>query len=267
HVPVNFQPGTGALIIGLHGSAGSGALFRDTSQLSAKADAAGFAIAYPYALFSPGAGRTEWNEFFNNSFGASPPDDVAFIRQLITTLQTSVAPNPKKIFVVGLSNGGFMAHRVGVQASDLVAAIGVVEGTVVSPGLIQSVPAPLGPVSVLEFHGDMDTTVLYCGQPVVASQEETFNYWSGANACTAFDTTAALCDAQRNITAVFEKDATSCTANTEVKFYKLMGGTHTWYNTPMNVPGQVPFNADFNSTTGLTTDDVLWNFFASHPKP
>ncbi|HYL93143.1 MAG TPA: hypothetical protein VEW69_08295, partial [Alphaproteobacteria bacterium] len=50
HVPVNFQPGTGALVIGLHGSAGSGALFRDTSQLSAKADAAGFAIAYPYAL-------------------------------------------------------------------------------------------------------------------------------------------------------------------------------------------------------------------------
>jgi hypothetical protein len=35
----------------------------------------------------------------------------------------------------------------------------------------------------------------------------------------------------------------------------------------MNVAGQTPFNPAFNSTTGLTTDDIIWNFFASHPKP
>lgn len=269
HVPAGFQPGVSALVIGLHGSEGSGAMFRDRSQLSAKADVEGFAVAYPYALLSPGAGITEWNEFFNNSFGANAPDDAGFIRQLIVTLQGSVGPDPKRIYVTGLSNGGFMTHRVGIQVSDLVAAIAVVEGTVVSPGLIQNVPAPLGPVSVLILHGDMDPTVLYCGQPVVASQEQTFNYWSGASAnnCATFDTPSPLCDAQRNITAVFEKDATACTGNTEVKFYKLIGGVHTWYTTAMNVPGQVPFNADFNSATGVTTDDILWKFFLAHPKP
>jgi polyhydroxybutyrate depolymerase len=269
HVPANFQAGTSALVIGLHGSEGSGAMFRDRSQLSAKADLEGFAIAYPYALVSPGAGITEWNEFFNNSFGANPPDDAGFIRQLIVNLQASLGPDPKRIFVTGLSNGGFMTHRVGIQLSDLVAGIAVVEGTVVSPGLIQNVPAPLGPVSVLIFHGDLDPTVLYCGQPNVASQEQTFNYWSGglANHCATVDTSAPLCDAQGNISPVFEKDATGCTGNTEVKFYKLAGGVHTWYTTPMNVPGQAPFNADFTSTTGVTTDDILWKFFVAHPKP
>jgi polyhydroxybutyrate depolymerase len=244
-------------------------MFRDRSQLSAKADVEGFAIAYPYALLSPGAGITEWNEFFNNSFGANAPDDAGFIRQLIVTLQGSVKPDPKRIYVTGLSNGGFMTHRVGIQVSDLVAAIAVAEGTVVSPGQIQNVPAPLGPVSVLIFHGDMDPTVLYCGQPVVASQEQTFNYWTGASAnnCATLDTTAPLCDAQGNITAVFEKDATACTGNTEVKFYKLIGGVHAWYTVPMNVSGQAPFNPDFNSTTGITTDDILWKFFVAHPKP
>lgn len=156
HVPANFQAGTSGLVIGLHGSGGSGAMFRDRSQLSAKADVEGFAIAYPYALLSPGAGITEWNEFFNNSFGANAPDDAGFIRQLIVTLQGSLRPDPKRIYVTGLSNGGFMTHRVGIQVSDLVAAIAVAEGTVVSPGQIQNVPAPLGPVSVLIFHGDMD---------------------------------------------------------------------------------------------------------------
>lgn len=267
HVPGNFQPNIGALVVALHGSHGSGLELSQNSRLSAKADQAGFAVAYPYALVSPGAGFTEWNEFFNHSFGTNPPDDSGFIRQLILSLQASLHPDPKRIYVTGLSNGGFMAHRVGIEQSDLVAAIAVVEGTVVSPGLITDAPAPLGPVSVLMFHGDQDPTVLYCGQPVVASQEETFDYWSSANACTAFDTTLPLCDAQRNITAVFEKDASTCTAATEVKFFKLEGGVHQWYNIPMNVPGQFPFNPDFNSSTGVTTDDIMWNFFLSHPKP
>jgi hypothetical protein len=34
----------------------------------------------------------------------------------------------------------------------------------------------------------------------------------------------------------------------------------------MNIPGQSPFNPDFDATTGVTTDEILWNFFASHPK-
>jgi polyhydroxybutyrate depolymerase len=269
HVPSNFVPGSSALVIGLHGSRGSGAMFRDTSQLSVKADQQGFAVAYPYSVVSPGSGITEWNEFFNNTFGSNAPDDVGFLRQLIVTLQSNIDPNPKRIYATGLSNGGFMAHRVGVQLSDLIAAIAVVEGTVVSPGQVQNVPLPLAPVSVLMLHGDQDPTVLYCGGPAVASQEETFNYWAGASAnhCATFDTPAALCDAQRNITSVVEKDGTACDANTEVRFYRLEGGVHLWYNVPMNVSGQVPFNPSFNSTIGVTTDDILWNFFNAHPKP
>lgn len=265
HVPASFQANSSGLVIALHGSDGSGAAFRNRSQLNVKADQTGFAVAYPYALLSPGAGITEWNEFFNNSFGANPPDDVGFLRTLITTLQAELHPDPKRIYVTGLSNGGFMTHRAGIQLSDLVAAIAVVEGTVVSPGSIQNVPAPLGPVSVLMFHGDQDGTVLYCGGLAYASQEQSFNYWRSANGCTTNDTPAPICDAT-GITSVAEKNASGCAGGTEVKFYKLEGGVHDWYTVPMNVPGAVPFNPNFTATTGITTDDVVWNFFAAHPK-
>ena len=265
HVPGNFQPNASALLIALHGSNGSGAMFRSRSLLSAKADQAGFAVAYPYALVSPGAGITEWNEFFNNSFGSSAPDDVGFLRHLIAALQTQLHPDPRRIYVAGLSNGGFMAHRAGIELSDLVAAIAVVEGTVVSPGSILNVPAPLGPVSVLMLHGDQDPTVLYCGGQAYSSQEQSFNYWSAANHCSTTDTAAPLCDAQ-GITSVAEKDASACAAGTEVKFYKLLGGVHDWYTVPMNTPGSVPFNPNFDARSGVTTDDVVWNFFAAHPK-
>jgi poly(3-hydroxybutyrate) depolymerase len=164
-----------------------------------------------------------------------------------------------------------MSHRLGVQLSDLVAGIGVIEGALFNNASVNSPPVPpvLAPTSVLILHGDQDKTVLYCGTPVDASQEQSFNYWSGnsADSCSRFDTPDALCDGQGNITAVVEKDATNCSGGTEVKFYKLIGGIHTWYTVPMNVSGQVPFNPDFNSNTGITTTDILWNFFATHPKP
>jgi len=34
----------------------------------------------------------------------------------------------------------------------------------------------------------------------------------------------------------------------------------------MNDPKQVPYNPALDSTVGVTTNDLIWNFFASHPK-
>lgn len=268
HVPATFHAGTSALVIALHGSQGSGLRLMNTSGLNAESDAAGFAVAYPFSLVSPGAGFTEWNEFYNHSYGANPPNDVGFIRQIILDVESSIGSDPKRVYVTGLSNGGMMAHRVGVELSSLVAAIGVVEGTLVSPGTVSSVPAVNGPVSVLILHGDQDPTVPCCSAPPVASQEETFNYWSGANAdaCTTTDTTQPICDGQGNPTSVIEKRASGCLGGTEVQYYRLEGGVHLWYTTPMNVAGQVPYNPDFSATTGVTTDEILWKFFAAHPK-
>ena len=264
HVPSNFQKNTGALVIVLHGSGTNGLAMETLTGFSTLADQTGFSVVYPDGMLNPNTGQTDWAYFFNDF-----TDDVGFFRQLINTLQSSVGPNPKKIYVTGHSAGAFMAHRLGVQLSDLVAAIGAVEGAISSDGNSTPVPSVVAPVSVVMLHGDQDQTVLYCGSRLDASQEESFNYWAGtsANSCSSLDTSLALCDSQGNITTVVEKDATSCSGNTEVKFYKLIGGAHPWNTGPMDDPSQVPFNPGFNSTTGITTTDILWNFFAAHPKP
>lgn len=263
HVPSNFRKGTSALVIVLHGSGGNGLGMEVGTGFSNLADQVGFAVAYPDGLLEASEGQTNWAYFFNDF-----TDDVGFIRQLIDTVQANVGPDPKKIYVTGLSSGALMSHRLGVQLSDLVAAIGVVEGALFSNGNPPPVPSAAGPVSVLILHGDQDKTVLYCGTPTDASQEQSFNYWTGPSAdkCSSFDTPAPLCDSQGNISTVVEKDATKCGGNTEVKFYRLIGGMHTWYTVPMNVAGQLPYNPDFDSTTGITTRDILWAFFAVHPK-
>jgi len=120
-------------------------------------------------------------------------------------------------------------------------------------------------VSVLILHGDAD---FYCGGGLDASQDQTFDYWAGGQAdnCSSRDPAVPLCDPQGNMTSVVTKRGQSCSAGSAVTLYRLIGALHAWYGTLLNVPRQVPFNPDLGATTGITTNDVIWNFFDADPK-
>ena len=272
HVPVGFQMRTGSLVLVLHGSGQNAAGIEDLSQFRAKSDAAGFAVAFPEGLIQNQA-EPEWS-FYYNSFA----DDVGFLSPLIAKLQADLQVPIGRTYVSGISAGGLMTHRIGIELSNQIAAIAVVAGAVAAnPG--DSAPHPAlpqssaGAVSVLILHGDQDAKVPYCGGTSTTghanfcSQDETFNYWTAANNCSSFDTAMPLCDAQGNISVIVEKDATSCRGGTEVKLFRLVGGQHNWYNSSMNVPSQIPYNPTFDATTGVTTNDIIWNFFQAHAKP
>src|SRR6516164_11633073 len=142
YVPASFFPHVGALVIALHGAGDNGLNFERTTGLSATADQGGFAIAYPDGLFNPRLGASDWQHF-----GDDFTDDVGFVRQLIAALSASVQTDPRRIYVAGFSDGGRLAHRAGIELSDLVAAIGDVGGSL-DQG-IANVPPARGPVSVL----------------------------------------------------------------------------------------------------------------------
>ena len=149
HIPANFQPNKSALVVALHGSQGDGMQMQTQSQLSVKADSVGFAVAYPTGLPSA-QGHTLWSVYFNDfAFAGTPPDDVAFLRAMISAIQANVHPDAKKIYVAGFSIGGYMTHRAAVELSDLVAAVGVVEGAIsaIAPSDSRTVPTVVAPVS------------------------------------------------------------------------------------------------------------------------
>lgn len=269
YVPANFQPGTSGLVIVMHGMTGHAAGMDSWTQMDDKADQAGFAIAYPQSMVDY-FGNTQWNYFYYPYWTGPAPDDTGFLRQLIDTLQETIHPDPNRVYLTGHSAGAFMSYRAAIELSSRVAAMASVSGTVYgTPFTDQRVAPPAGgPVSVLILHGDADTAVPYCGISPnfrYASQDQTFNYWAATNGCAALDTTAPLCN-YGVPSAVTEKGATNCLSNTEVRIYKLIGGVHTWYTQPMDDPSQVPYNRDLNSTVGVTTNDLIWNFFAAHPK-
>src|SRR6266496_4208836 len=164
HMPSNSRPASSALVIAFHGARGSGAEFEASTQLDKPADENGFAVAYPDGLGNSG-GAASWNAYFNPTYDSNAPDDSAFAKQMIATLQSNLRPDPKKIYVTGFSAGAHMAHRVAIDLSDLVAAAGIVEGSVwvQHAGGTQKPPQPKSPVSVLILHGDGDPVVRYCG--------------------------------------------------------------------------------------------------------
>jgi len=284
YVPCRFRAHESALVVAMHGRSATGAGFEASSHLDDKANRERFAVVYPDGLVDL-QGIANWNYFYDPFF-ANGPDDVGFVRALIDLLQEKLRPDPRRIYVTGTSAGGFMAQTLGVELSDRVAAIGVVEGgiSVITPTSPQSVPNARAPVSVLMLKGDQDAANLYCGAVftsfniVASSADQDFSYWTGpaANRCTRVDTPAQFCSSVGTVgpqsttfgqpTALVEKEATGCKDHVEVKVYRLIGGVDVWNPGPMNVPGQVPYNPDLDAHTGVTTNDILWKFFARHPK-
>lgn len=265
-IPTN-APAAPSLVIYLHGSDG-GMWEGENFGWTTKSSKMGFVIAYPQAL--PNAnGITSWNLYFNNSFTGTPPDDVGFIKAVIQALELAVAVDSRRVYVTGYSLGAFMTNRIGVELSDMVAAIAPIAGELwQSTG--GTIPNEKAPLSVLPMNGDADTSVPYCGMSSPypeATEDDTFNYWQAQNICK--NNSTALCSGGKP-TSTSSKLATGCSTGVVVQQYKLIGGIHKWYAVNMNLPpgtSTQPYNPSFTTATGLTIDDIVWNFFAAHPKP
>ena len=221
------------------------------------ADKYQFIVVQPASTYNPKSGQWNWNAYYMDSAFPSPPDDVGFLRQLIVNLTAQYNVNPSMVYVAGFSSGGQMAHRVGVEISDLVAAIVAASGTIVgqtSPPPIALPDPALAPVSFQEWHGTQDHGIPPCNNGItkysgksfyVATVDDSFNYWAQQNACTQFQNSQPLCLDESPNPNTTGNDATGCTSNTEVQFIWEQNTGHSW----------VPNN-----------NIARWLFFAAHPK-
>ena len=97
-------------------------------------------------------------------FDHARPDDVGYIEHVIDGLVKHKGVDPRRVYLVGVSNGGFLAHRLACEAPARVAAIVSIGGAGADPAACK---AKL-PVAVLEVHGDADRIVPIGGGPLGA---------------------------------------------------------------------------------------------------
>jgi len=239
----------------LHGYSASGALEEAYFQLTATSDEQTFLYAYPDGTKDP-TNNLFWNaDDACCDFYAIAVDDVAYVNAIIDDVTTKYNVDPKRIFVIGHSNGAFMSHRLACDSSNRVAAIASLAGAVWND---PSKCNPTSKISVLDIHGDADMTIGYDGgtaAPGAApypSEALTMSTWAGKNGCTgAITTNGQTLDLDSTLAGneTVESQYAGCPSGIDVELWTIHGGSH------------IP------TLTHPTWGESIWSFFKAHPKP
>jgi len=241
HVPASYDPAHPTpLILNFHGYSSNSWQQDLLSKMKAKSDAVGFIAVHPQ-----GTGQTaSWNA--GSCCGdavKNAVDDVGFVRAMLDRLEADLCIDAHRVFVTGMSNGGFLSHRLGCELADRIAAIAPVAGTLIVPTC-----TPARPMPVMHFHGTADTLVPYDAVP------DTFAGWSTRDQCTD------------DATVMFEKGDVTCQAHhqcaggAETILCTVDQGGHTW-------PGGFPIPGVGKTTNNIIATDAMWDFFQKHPLP
>ena len=250
HVPPAYDASRPTpLVLNFHGYRMSPKLEEWLTSMTGKADAAGFLLVYPEGTGSPlsfDAGGC------CGDAAKEKVDDVGFTRAMLDRLEADLCVDPRRIYATGMSNGGFMSHRLACELSDRIAAVAPVAGV--------NVAAPCSParaVPVLDLHGTDDPTVPYGGNPKEnwPSVEATIHAWVERDGCTG---PAVEILKRDDVTCVSHP---RCRDGAEVELCTIRDGGHTW-------PGgkTIPFFLGQGHTTRtIVANDWIWDFFERHP--
>jgi polyhydroxybutyrate depolymerase len=224
------------LVLVLHGNHpdAGGSIMRDWTTFDTQADVWGFAVAYPDGYggsWADGRGVTTADE--------AGVDDVAFLRAIIDWSAERHGTLPDRTVVAGISNGAFMAHRLGLEASDRVAVLAAVAGGL--PASLRDVQ-PAHAVSAMLIHGTDDTICPIGGgysrhrgphgelRGRTLSLDETAGYWRTVDRCPPGPGKTRTTEwSSRNT-------SDNGVGGTSVVSWTVFGGGHTWPGSP-TAPG------------------------------
>lgn len=274
YIPPSYEKGKPLpLVIMLHGMGGTALLSLRETGWSAKADSENFIIVYPEATRpeqkrSPNL-RTNpqaWNDGSGRFHAAEREiDDVAFIKALIESLESSYSIDPDRIYVTGFSNGASMTFRLGAELADRIAAIAPHSGTCWTESL-----SPARAISVCYLAGDSDSlNPIGGGFPKLAlggkdqggrqkpPVMEMITKWGKALKCDETPTT------NTNEGGVRMLRFGPGVNHSEVVYYCVEGLGHHWAGGTSQAP---EFLVGKNNKK-LNATDVVWDFFKSVSRP
>lgn len=261
HVPADFVPPRPLpLVIMMHGGAMSVTQMERITGLSELARRNQFLLAYPVAV-----GRFKERQRCWNDCRIPEVDDVAFITALIDELLAGGTVDSRRIYLAGYSNGACMVHRLAVELAGRIAAIACVSGTI-DVGMA-ACWQPGRALPVLTFHGTGDPFAYYEGGTAGTSPgaslaaDQCALWWVRKNGCpsqvpdeTEFPDSSGL---------FIKRYAYDEGKETEVIFYCIEGGGHTW----PGKPGVLPEKIYGKTALDLDASEIIWRFFARHRLP
>ncbi|TGE13877.1 extracellular catalytic domain type 1 short-chain-length polyhydroxyalkanoate depolymerase [Hymenobacter elongatus] len=231
YVPAAYSPAKAVpLLFNLHGYGSSNVEQEFYGDFRPIADTANFIIVHANGTVD-GSGSRFWNTFTAPGSGV---DDVAFLSELLTFLQTRYTIDPDRIYSTGMSNGGFMSYELACKLSNRVAAVGSVTGSIVQSRLAACTPQH--PVPIIEIHGTADNTVPYNGNFLFVPIPTVLDYWVRFNGCSPTPVVTAVPDINTTDGSTAERYVYGGgRAGSVVEHYKIINGGHTWPGAAVNI--------------------------------
>lgn len=263
-VPAGYDGSTPApLVVMLHGYTNANTTMSPGADMDAymgmskAADPRGIVVAIPRGSLDPMFKKYFWNGTDSCcDINHQGTNDIGYLLAMIDEIKAKYSIDDKRIFAVGHSNGGFMAHRVACDRASVFAGIVSLAGM---PYKNPDNCAASAPIAVLHVHGDADPTIKYeggaplgiVGLPLAPGAEEAAQMWAKKNRCkTPPDTSAAPIDLVTDLAGAETRKTIydGCEANGATELWTIQGGVHS---------------PAFN---GSWADTVL-DFLMAHPKP
>lgn len=248
HVPPNYDSAAAApLVVLLHGYQAVGAAAQEAYfKLTAESDRRGFLYAMPEGTADP-QGKKFWNatdaccDFYRAGI-----DDSTYLSRVIEKVEASYSVDATRVYLVGHSNGGFMAYRMACEHASQLTAVVSLAGAMNND---ISACQPERPVSVLQVHGTADETISFGGglngRARYPSAVTTIAGWRQFNGCTGeadtsappIDLDARLPGAETTVTSYSE----GCRNSTRVVLWSIKDGLHSPPFTDNFAPSIVDF--------------------------
>jgi polyhydroxybutyrate depolymerase len=141
-------------------------------------------------------------------------NDVALIVSMIDRISVEWQIDQSRIYIVGFSRGGFMAHRMALEITDRLAGVAVV-----SPDLEPEVKkAPTRPLSFLLVSGDRDSVHPVSSDRPAATMER----WRAIDHCPP------LSNVDSESASLTVEGAGPCNEGTEIRYVIAHGVAHDW---------------------------------------
>lgn len=266
HVPASVSTNSRSpLFVVFHGLGGHGSRMAQRTGFNDIADREGFIVVYPNGQDG------SWIDAGPDSLRLREEAgilDLAFIDELLTTVDSEYGIDPSRVYATGVSNGALFSYLLACQRADRFAAVGLVAGA----GITGATEAcdPESPISYIAFHGTDDSIVPYEGAEIASGfpelghylgAEQALQFWATSNSCEEPPEIVEIEDSPiiDNSTAHLTRYG-NCEDSTAVELYTLDHGGHTW-------PGHPPSSDALGATNrDIDASELIWEFFESHPK-
>ena len=254
------------VIFALHGARGTASQFQSYIGLNAIADREGFIVVYPQGL------DKVWND-------GRPPDvrgarvetmgeDVEFLNSLADALVAQGAADPARMYISGVSNGGFMALRLACESSSRFAAVGAVIASVPHEAKLSCKPGRAVPVVMI--NGTEDQLIRYDGGVGRAGIKgnlpvpDAARLFADLDGCSAVTDIAADKLVASDPTSVTLRVWTGCKDGSGVALYSVKGGGH---HAPATDPVPGAFLLGYllgPRSRQIDSAETLWGFFKQY---